>query len=334
MSICEGRLEVEGLAQLLRPPQREIGSPGLAPILATSILPDCVDTNSSSGQLGATSHNKLAHAVRNATEAEESASDAMLLKHITDGDKAAMHILFVRHRAKVFRFIQRMVRNRAIAEDLVSQVFLDVWRSANRFENRARVTTWLFSIARLKALCSLRDRKHEDIDQDDVVGIADAVDTPEAALDRKKTSAILRSCIDQLSPAQRDIIELVYYHDKSVAEASRIVGIPCATVKSRMFYARKQLARMLVNVGFEAATVRTDVDEGESRQPELRLPQSRAATLVGRDVPKSGPNMLTLSFVEFDPTRTSRRVQLDIQVAVKRLKQAPETTLGFGQLNE
>ena len=157
----------------------------------------------------ARSQDKLAYAVGSVTEAEEGVSDEMLLKGVAEGDKASMHIMFARHRTKVFRFIQRIVRNAAIAEDLVSQVFLDVWRSANRFENRARVTTWLFSIARLKALYSLREGKHEDIDQDNVAAIADTVDTPEVALDRKKTSAMLRSCIDKLSPAQREIIELI-----------------------------------------------------------------------------------------------------------------------------
>jgi hypothetical protein len=142
MSICEGRLEAEGLAQLLRPPPREIRSSGLTPTQPNSILPSRVDTSrkASSGSPDAASHGKLAHAARNATEQEESASDVMLLKRIAEGDKAAMHILFARHRIKVFRFIQRMVRNPAIAEDIVSQVFLDVWRSANRFEGRARVS--------------------------------------------------------------------------------------------------------------------------------------------------------------------------------------------------
>jgi len=220
----------------------------------------------------ARSQDKLAYAAGSVTEAEEGVSDEMLLKGVAEGDKASMHIMFARHRTKVFRFIQRIVRNAAIAEDLVSQVFLDVWRSANRFENRARVTTWLFSIARLKALYSLRERKHEDIDQDNVAAIADTVDTPEVALDRKKTSAMLRSCIDKLSPAQREIIELIYYREHSVAEASRIVGIPCATVKSRMFYARKQLARMLVSAGFEAGTARTDGDERTEERPSRGLP--------------------------------------------------------------
>lgn len=261
MSISEGRQAAEASNLFPHQPQGKIPSPRLAPTLAPAALPDRVGKSrvSSYGQPDATSHGKLVYAVRNATDPEESASDEMLLKSVAKGDKAAMHIMFARHRVRVFRFIQRMVRNTAIAEDLVSQVFLDVWRSANSFESRSRVSTWLLSIARLKALSSLRQRTYETIDQDDVAGLVDAADTPEVALDRKKTNAILRACIDRLSPAHREIIELIYYRERSVAEASEIVDIPRATVKSRMFYARKQLARMLASVGFEAATVRTNI---------------------------------------------------------------------------
>jgi RNA polymerase sigma-70 factor (ECF subfamily) len=216
------------------------------------------------------SHDKLAYAVCNATESEERISDEMLLKRVAEGDKAAMHIMFASHRVRVFRFIQGMVRNAVIADDLVSQVFLDVWRSANRFEGRARVSTWLLSIARFKALSALRERKHETIDQDDLAEIVDAADNPEVALDRKETNAILRECIDRLSPTHREIIDLVYYHEQSVAEASVIVGIPVATVKSRMFFARKYLAKMLVSAGFEAAAVRTSVEARRSGRSQLK----------------------------------------------------------------
>ena len=106
-----------------------------------------------------------------------------------------------------------------MAEDLVSQVFLDVWRTARQFEGRSQVSTWLLSIARFKALTALRQRRHEDIDQEDVLEIADEADTPEASLDRSNTSAILRACVAKLSPAHREIINLVYYHEKSVEEA-------------------------------------------------------------------------------------------------------------------
>ena len=78
-----------------------------------------------------------------------------------------------------------------------------------------------------------------------------SADTPEASLDRSNTSAILRACVAKLSPAHREIINLVYYHEKSVEEAGAIIGIPQSTVKTRMFYARKQLAELLKGAGVE-----------------------------------------------------------------------------------
>jgi RNA polymerase sigma-70 factor, ECF subfamily len=184
--------------------------------------------------------------------AAQATSDEMLLEGIADGNRTAMHTLYCRHNVRVYRFILRMVRNTTTAEDLVSQVFLDVWRTATQFEGRAQVSTWLLSIARFKALTALRQRRHEDIDQDDVLEIADQAETPEAALDRSKTSAILRACVAKLSPAHREIINLVYYHEKSVEEVGAIIGIPQSTVKTRMFYARKQLADLLKSAGFDS----------------------------------------------------------------------------------
>lgn len=183
--------------------------------------------------------------------AAQAISDDMLLESVADGSKSAMHILYARHRVRVYRFILRMVRDATVAEDLVSQVFLDVWRTAGQFEGRAQVSTWLLSIARFKALTALRQRAHEDLDQDGVLNIADHADTPEVALERSATRAILRACIARLSPAHREIIDLVYYHETSVEEAGRILGIPQSTVKTRMFYARKQLAELLRDCGVD-----------------------------------------------------------------------------------
>lgn len=184
--------------------------------------------------------------------AARATSDEMLLEKIATGDRTAMHTLYARHNVRVYRFVLRMLRDTAATEDLVSQVFLDVWRSASQFEGRSQVSTWLLSIARFKALTALRQRKHEDIDQDDVMQIADHADTPEASLDRSRTSAILRACVARLSPAHREIVSLVYYHEKSVEEVAQLIGIPAATVKTRMFYARKQLAEFLKHAGIDS----------------------------------------------------------------------------------
>ena len=181
--------------------------------------------------------------------AAQATTDDMLLESISDGDRTAMHTLYARHNVRVYRFILRIVRDTTIAEDLVSQVFLDVWRTARQFEGRSQVSTWLLSIARFKALTALRQRRFEDIDQDEVREIADDSDTPETSLERSTTSAILRACVAKLSPAHREIITLIYYHEKSVEEVGQIIGIPQSTVKTRMFYARKHLAELLRGAG-------------------------------------------------------------------------------------
>ena len=190
-------------------------------------------------------------AARQSIVAAQATSDEMLLESIADGNRTAMHILYARHNVRVYRFILRIVRDATTAEDLVSQVFLDVWRTASQFQGRSQVSTWLLSIARFKALTAMRQRRFEDIDQEDVRQIPDEADTPESSLDRSDTSAILRACVAKLSPAHREIINLVYYHEKSVEEVGRIIGIPQSTVKTRMFYARKQLADLLKGAGVD-----------------------------------------------------------------------------------
>jgi RNA polymerase sigma-70 factor (ECF subfamily) len=183
--------------------------------------------------------------------AAQATSDEMLLESIAGGEKAAMHVLYARHNVRVYRFVLRIVGDASVAEDLVSQVFLDVWRTAGQFEGRSQVSTWMLAIARFKALTALRNRRHEDIEQEEVLQIADTGDTPETAMDRSQTSSQLRKAIALLSPAHREIIDLVYYHEKSVEEVGQIIGIPQATVKTRMFYARKHLAELLKDAGFE-----------------------------------------------------------------------------------
>ncbi|MEW6639204.1 MAG: sigma-70 family RNA polymerase sigma factor [Pseudomonadota bacterium] len=184
--------------------------------------------------------------------AAQATSDDMLIESIATGDKSAMHILYARHHLRTYRFILRIVRDASLAEDLVSQVFLDVWRTAGQFEQRSQVSTWILSIARFKALTALRQRRFEDIDQDEVLQIADDNDDPEAAFDRARTSSVLRACMNKLSAAHREVIDLVYYHEKSVEEAGAIIGIPQATVKTRMFYARKALAELLKREGINS----------------------------------------------------------------------------------
>jgi len=179
------------------------------------------------------------------------ASDEILIGRIAGGDGLAMQALYARHHVKVFRFVLRLVRNEASAQDLISEVFLDVWRQAARFEGRSAVSTWILAIARFKALSSVRRRKEAQLDEEEAEAIEDEADTPEVALQKKDTGEVLRQCLAKLSPDHREIIDLVYYHEKSVEEVAEIVDIPENTVKTRMFYARKKLAELLKQAGVE-----------------------------------------------------------------------------------
>jgi RNA polymerase sigma-70 factor (ECF subfamily) len=137
------------------------------------------------------------------------------------------------------------VRNEAAAEDVASDVFIDVWRQANSFEGRSTVSTWLLGMTRFKALSALRRRQPEPLDDDMVAAIADPSDDPEAVLADKTRGGIIRKCMARLSPEHREITDLVYYHEKSIEEVARIVNISTTTVKTRMHYARRKLAELL-----------------------------------------------------------------------------------------
>ena len=181
----------------------------------------------------------------------QATSDEALIGRITSGDKLAMQVLFARHHLRVYRFILRLMRDESVAEDLISEVFLDVWRQADRFEGRSAVSTWLLAIARFKALSALRRKPDQELDDETAEAIEDPTDDPEAALGKKDKAAAMRKCLTGLSAEHREIIDLVYYHEKSVEEVAVIVGIPEATVKTRMFYARKKLGELLKAAGIE-----------------------------------------------------------------------------------
>ena len=183
-------------------------------------------------------------AARNSS-ADDAASDESLIRRIAAGDQLAMRTLFARHRMPLYRWLLRIVRDETTAEDLLSDVFLDVWRQAASFQGRASVSTWLLAIARYKALSARRARVDAQLDERIASTVADPADNPEAALQEKNRSKMLRDSLASLSPEHGEVIDLVYYHGKSVKEVADIIGVGEATVKTRMFYARRKLASLV-----------------------------------------------------------------------------------------
>jgi RNA polymerase sigma-70 factor, ECF subfamily len=187
-----------------------------------------------------------------AASARRDMPDATLIARIATGDRLAMHALFARHKIRIYRFILRLVGDATSADDLTSEVFLAVWLNAHKFRGRAAASTWLLAIARFKALDELR-RRRDDARNLEELDASDPAADPEASWADNHRGAMLRKCLGALSPEHRTVIDLVYYHEKSVQEVAAIVGIPCATVKTRMFYARKKLSALVAAQGLTRA---------------------------------------------------------------------------------
>ena len=118
------------------------------------------------------------------------------------------------------------------------------------FKSNSQVSTWLLAIARNKALSALRRRVDQPLEDDKVATIEDPADDPEVMVQNKERSAIMQKCLSQLSAAQREVIDLVYYHEKKVEEVAQIIGVPASTVKTRMFYARQRMGELLEGAGY------------------------------------------------------------------------------------
>src|SRR4029077_3841503 len=177
--------------------------------------------------------------------------DADVLARIASGDKLAMKVLYARHHVQTYRFLIRLVGDDTHAEDLVSEVFFDVWRNAHQFQGNSRVSTWILAIARFKALSSLRRRKDDELDDQQAAAIPDMADDPEIAVQKKDRVAIMRQCLTHLSLVHRKIIDLAYYQDKPINEVAVILGVPENTVKRPMFPAPRRLSELLAQHGID-----------------------------------------------------------------------------------
>ncbi|RUZ77034.1 sigma-70 family RNA polymerase sigma factor [Mesorhizobium sp. M7A.F.Ca.US.006.01.1.1] len=178
-------------------------------------------------------------------------TDRALVDRVAKGDRAAVRLLFMRHHARVYRFVARQTGSEMMADDIANEVFLELWRQAPGFEGRSEVSTWLLGIARFKALSLLRKKKEDWIDDEAAAAVPDGADTPEVVTMKEDKAAALRRFVNALPEEHRVVIDLAYYHGQSVNEIGEVLDIPVATVKTRMFYARKKLGEALKAAGYD-----------------------------------------------------------------------------------
>jgi RNA polymerase sigma-70 factor, ECF subfamily len=179
-----------------------------------------------------------------------SVEDAVLVRRVAAADRTAMQTLFSRHHIAVYRFVLQRLRDKALAEDVTSEVFLEVWRHAGQFEGRSTVVTWMLTIARRKILAARTNPRGVQSDRDTAADY-DRADDPDAPLQARDRSTVLRRCITRLSAEHREMIDLVYCQEQSMESVATILGIPRTTATTRMFSARQRLADELKKSGVE-----------------------------------------------------------------------------------
>ena len=180
----------------------------------------------------------------------ETASDGDVLAAVAQRSQEALEVLYRRLEHRLFRYLVGMLDGDAArAEDAMSEAFFDVWRDAATFRRQSSVATWVFGIARHKAL-SLRRRPSVTRETselpDDLAG--EQPDVLEAMTEHEAREQVRRA-LDKLSPEHREVIELSLYQEFGYEQIAVIVACPVNTVKTRAFHARRQLKRHLAELG-------------------------------------------------------------------------------------
>jgi RNA polymerase sigma-70 factor (ECF subfamily) len=176
---------------------------------------------------------------------ETSASDAAMARYAA-GDEAAFAEVYDALAPRLYAFLTRQTRDRARAEDLVQQTFLQMHRARGRFIEGAEVTPWAFAIARRLFIDGLRRRKYEKVG-DEAEGMELASDGPTAdeLVEAQELATKMRAEIARLPETQRVAFELVKQEGLSLAEAAQVLGTTVAAVKLRAHRAYEALRAVL-----------------------------------------------------------------------------------------
>lgn len=174
---------------------------------------------------------------------DENRVDHALVQAIGQGDHHALEALYRRHGTALLAYILGQVSDQALAEEVLQDVMLAVWRSAANFRGDSKVTTWLFAIARRRAISARQQAPVTAAQLSDTVAAPDP--GPLEALERRADQDTLQAALSDLPADQRETLELIFYHGFSGPEAAEILGVAPGTIKSRLHRAKTALRRML-----------------------------------------------------------------------------------------
>lgn len=160
-----------------------------------------------------------------------------LIKQVADGNQSAMTTLYDTTSRMVFGLVMRILGDRSTAEEVLLDVYTQVWRQAQMYDSkRGAPLAWLMTIARSRAIDRLRSGKHDQMAReslDNAGALTSTSASPEEMTVNSERQRIVRSALDALTPEQREVIELAYYFGLSHSEIAMKLGQPLGTVKTR-----------------------------------------------------------------------------------------------------
>jgi len=170
--------------------------------------------------------------------------DLTLIQAIGAGDKAALSELYARHGQGILAYlIGQLGGDHQLAEEVLQDVLLAVWKGAGSFRGESKVRTWMLGIARYQALSARRRRKPTPAELGDYIPTDE--DGPQRVQARNEQRETVRAAMRELPEEQQDALELIFFHDLSGPEAADVLGIAPGTVKSRVHRAKNTLRGLL-----------------------------------------------------------------------------------------
>jgi len=191
----------------------------------------------------------------------EPADDRELLGQVAHGSQPALEALYRRHEHRLFRYLTGLLgTDTSRAGEVTCETFYEVWQQAGRFRGDSTVATWIFGIARHKALTVLRRTRRTE-GEEALAHTAADVEDPLERLSGEQAATRVRQALEALSPDHREVLELACYQDFSYPQIAELLGCPVNTVKTRAFYARRHLERVLAGPSGASTTRREGGDE-------------------------------------------------------------------------
>jgi len=172
--------------------------------------------------------------------------DFELIKRVSEGDQSAFKELYDETYKKVYFYLFRLFKEKSLVEDVIVETYTEVWINAKNFRGNAGLLTWIIGISRNIAMNKLKKlQSHESIDN--FPDIPDKITSSETELNGNRE--LIQKAMMNLSLKHREVLDLVFFQEMTYKEVSLILKIPVNTVKTRVFYAKEELKKIISRMG-------------------------------------------------------------------------------------